>query len=148
MTVSGVFADLHVYMKVLVDGEEWLSDYMCCNKNLKFTLQVSAICDRGIGFQPIQLEMLNMDRIEFSETSQMVISPGASASIDVDYGTNAAVEKVIQNFMTLKTGKLLMRDAEGSTIDALKSGGNVLDSIVMLNSGHRCLTHTDRKSVV
>jgi len=140
-TVSGMFTDLHVFLKVLVDDQEWLSDYMCCDKILHFTLQVSAECVHGIGFGDMQLEMLHLDKIDFVQKTNLVVSPGASESFEMDYGTSEVVEKAIANFMTLKTGKLLMRNSDGSTTDTLQTLSHALSHITELNMGHHCPSH-------
>ncbi|CAE8683668.1 unnamed protein product [Polarella glacialis] len=141
VTMSGLFTNLHIFLQVLLDGDDFLRDYFCCDQVFHFTLQATAVCVPGIGFQPMQLNMLHMDKIEFVEKSSMVLSPGASASLNVDYGTSEVVAQVLEKFMTLKTGKLLSRDEDGSTTDLFGSASNVLGHIVFLNSGHHCLTH-------
>jgi len=140
-TVSGMFTDLHVFLKVLVNDQDWLSDYMCCDQTLHFTLQVSADCTHGFGFSAMHLEMLNMDKIDFVQKTHMVVSPGASESFEMDYGTSGVVEKAIANFMTLKTGKLLMRNSDGSTTDTLQTLSDALSHITELNMGHHCPVH-------
>ncbi|CAK8986251.1 unnamed protein product [Durusdinium trenchii] len=141
ITLSAMFTDLHVYMKVIVNGKEWLKDYMCCDKTLHFTLKVSAECHVGFGFSALHLELLNMDKVNFVQKTQMILDSGASASFEMDYGTSATVEKAIANFLTLKTGNLLMRNSDGSTTDTLQTAGEALSHVIQLNTGKRCLSH-------
>eukprot|EP00913_Durusdinium_trenchii_P008459 g7944.t1 len=141
ITLSAMFTDLHVYMKVIVNGKEWLKDYMCCDKTLHFTLKVSAECHVGFGFSALHLELLNMDKVNFVQKTQMILDSGASASFEMDYGTSATVEKAIANFLTLKTGNLLMRNSDGSTTDTLQTAGEALSHVIQLNTGKRCLQH-------
>eukprot|EP00930_Biecheleria_cincta_P040751 TRINITY_DN27913_c0_g1_i1.p1 TRINITY_DN27913_c0_g1~~TRINITY_DN27913_c0_g1_i1.p1 ORF type:complete len:1079 (-),score=172.59 TRINITY_DN27913_c0_g1_i1:18-3254(-) len=141
LTISGLFTDVHIYLQVLVDGEEFLKGYMCCDNKLHFTLQVSAVCVPGVGFGSMHLQMLHMDKIDFVQRTEMVTSPSSSASFEMDYGTSAVVEQTIENFMTLKTGKLLMRHSDGSTSDTLGTASTVLSQIIDLNAGHHCPQH-------
>lgn len=102
ITLSAMFTDLHVYMKVIVNGkalsglsgphgrQEWLKDYMCCDKILHFTLKVFAECRIGEGFSragpgdllkacndsALHLELVNMDKIDFVQKTQMVLDSG------------------------------------------------------------------------
>jgi len=141
ITLSAMFTDLHVYMKVTVNGKEWLKDYMCCDKTLHFTVKVFAECQVGTGFSALHLELVNMDKVNFVQKTQMIVDSGASASFEMDYGTSETVEKAIANFLTLKTGNLLMRNSDGSTTDTLQTAGEALSHVIQLNTGERCLTH-------
>eukprot|EP00931_Biecheleriopsis_adriatica_P004865 TRINITY_DN106468_c0_g1_i1.p1 TRINITY_DN106468_c0_g1~~TRINITY_DN106468_c0_g1_i1.p1 ORF type:complete len:1110 (+),score=220.45 TRINITY_DN106468_c0_g1_i1:67-3396(+) len=141
-TVSGMFTDLHVFIKVLVDDEEWLSNYMCCDKTVHFTLQVSAECTSERGFGSMHLEMVHMDKIDFVQKTHTVVSPGAFASLEMDLGTSKVVDQALENFLTLKTGKLLMRNSDGSTTDTLVSVSEAISHIIELNTGHRCLLNS------
>jgi len=115
---------------------------MCCDETLHFTVKASAECRVGFGFESVQLELVNMDKINFKQKTDMVLDSGASASFELDYGTSETVEKAVRNFMTLKTGKLLMRNSDGSTTDTLQTISEALSAVIDLNTGHVCLTHS------
>eukprot|EP00439_Symbiodinium_sp_Y106_P020373 s207_g2.t1 len=141
LTLTAMFSNLHIYTKVLVNDKEWLSDYICCDKTLHFTVKASAECHTGIGFSAIQLELVNMDKIDFVQKKQMVLDSGAHASFELDYGTSETVEKAVANFISLKAGALLMRNSDGSTTDTLQTVSEALSAVIELNTGQRCLTH-------
>lgn len=141
LTLTAMFSNLHIYTKVLVNDKEWLSDYICCDKTLHFTVKASAECQTGIGFSAVQLELVNMDKIDFVQKKQMVLDSGAHASFELDYGTSETVEKAVANFISLKAGALLMRNSDGSTTDTLQTVSEALSAVIELNTGQRCLTH-------
>ncbi|CAE7470645.1 bah [Symbiodinium sp. CCMP2456] len=141
LTLTAMFSNLHIYTKVLVNDKEWLSDYICCDKTLHFTVKASAECQAGIGFSAFQLELVNMDKIDFVQKKQMVLDSGAHASFELDYGTSETVEKAVANFISLKAGALLMRNSDGSTTDTLQTVSEALSAVIELNTGQRCLTH-------
>jgi len=141
MSVRGKFTDLHVWIKVLLGDKEWVNDYMCCDKSFHFTIQASARCVQGRGFERVRLHVLHMDAIDFKHEEQYEGGQGDSTSIAWDYGRFGVVEKALSNFMTLNTGKLLMKNSDGSIVDVLSSASGVLEDIVMLNTGHHCPYH-------
>ena len=53
---------------------------MCCDKILHFTLKVFAECRVGEGFSALHLELVNMDKIDFVQKTQMVLDSGGRLS--------------------------------------------------------------------
>merc|ERR1712187_260244 len=96
--------------------------------------------EEGYGFHRVHLNVLHIDPIEFAHKFHFRDSVG-STWYKIDYGRSAAIEKALANIMTGKTGRLLIKNPDGSTTDTLKSASNVLEDIVVMNTGHRCLHH-------
>lgn len=137
--ISGKFTGLHVHMKVDLDNKPWFDDYMCCNNPFHFKLRLSATCVQGQGFQGVSLSVPHLDPIEFQHQVDLVTQdPGITSSYQVNYGSNAAVEENIMDFLTLKKGSLLVKNADGSSNNALEDVAKVLDEIFQMNTGHLC----------
>jgi len=49
--------------------------------------------------------------------------------------------QVVNNFWTLKTGKLFLRAFNNKTEDALHTVSSILSDVVKLNTGHHCAAH-------
>lgn len=65
-------------------------------------------------------------------------SQGDEAFYHIDYGRFQAVEEAIRNFLTMKTGRLVLHNPDGSITDPLDNAGWILEEIVNLNTGHHC----------
>jgi len=139
LTVTAKFADLHVWLKVLLGEKEWVNDYMCCDKAFHFTIQATVQCTQGFGFHPMRLHVLRMDPIEIQHEVEVEKKQDFSASYHVDYGRNEKVEHVIKKFLSGDRGKLLIKNSDGSTTDPLASASEVLNDIVFLNTGQQCV---------
>jgi hypothetical protein len=139
--IGALFTNLHVYIKVLLGDEVFIPTApMCCNNPFHFTLQLTAYCEVGAGFGHVNLEVRDMDKIEFVHNVQgRSESPGEATSYQVNYGRSDVVEKALKKFMSLKMGKIIISHRDGSTEDPLENMGSVLDHIVQLNTGHHCL---------
>eukprot|EP00928_Gymnodinium_smaydae_P004889 TRINITY_DN11678_c0_g1_i2.p1 TRINITY_DN11678_c0_g1~~TRINITY_DN11678_c0_g1_i2.p1 ORF type:complete len:1096 (-),score=179.93 TRINITY_DN11678_c0_g1_i2:128-3415(-) len=142
LALSGMFTDLHIHMKVDLNGKPWVNDYMCCSGAFHFAILASATCIRGRGFGGVDLTVTQVDRIEFQHQVAVSNLPDDKTSYQVDYGSSDAVEKAIRKFLTLKNGQLIMKNADGSVIDALRFAGNTLKEIFLTNTGHHC-PHAD-----
>jgi hypothetical protein len=139
--IGALFTDLHVYIKVMLGDEVFIPTApMCCNNPFHFTLQLSAVCEKGVGFGHVELEVLDMDKIEFVHSVQAQSQrPGEATSYQVNYGRSGVVDKALRKFMSLKMGRIVISNHDGTTDDPLESMGSVLDHIVQLNTGHHCL---------
>jgi len=139
LTVKAKFEDVHVWLKVLLGEKEWINDYMCCDKAFHFTIQASVQCTQGFGFHPMRLHVLRMDPIEIQHNVEVEKQQDFSAYYHVDYGRNEGVEHVIKKFLSGNSGKLLIKNSDGSTTDPLASASEVLNDIVFLNTGQQCV---------
>jgi hypothetical protein len=139
LTVTAKFADVHVWLKVMLGEKEWVNDYMCCDKAFHFTIRATAQCTQGFGFHPMRLHVLRMDPIEIQHNVEVEKNQDFSASYHVDYGRNEEVERVIKKFLSGNRGKLLIKNSDGSTTDPLASASEVLNDIVFLNTGQQCV---------
>jgi len=141
MTFSGVFRNVHVWVKVDVGGKEWVNDYLCCDNPFRFVLQATADCVEESGFTPMELSIVDSDPIKFGhkweDTSQDDWSI-TSSSIEWDYGRQGLVEQELRKVVTGKTGTLLVKTTSGAVIDALKSVSNLLTDVVKLNTRQLC----------
>jgi len=140
LAITGHFKDLHVWLKVNIGNKPWIDDYMCCNNPFNFALLATADCISGVGFQPVQLKVVHLDRIEFQHQVDIQSSrPGDYASYQINYGNSQAVEKAIHDFLTMKTGHIMLRNPDGSVVDPLEVLGSLLRDITLLNTGHQCV---------
>jgi len=131
-------------LKVSVGGKVFINDYLCCDKPFHLSLQALATCTVGQGFKAVKLEVVHVDPIEFQHSVDLKLSdsqgdsPGDQSFVHIDYGRFGAVEKAIRNFLTMKTGRPVLFNSDGSVTDPLESAGRILEDIVNLNTGHRC----------
>merc|ERR1712048_335539 len=65
MTFSGIFRNVHVWMKVDVGGKEWVNDYLCCDDPFHFVIQAATQCLEESGFVPLELSIVDSDPIKF-----------------------------------------------------------------------------------
>jgi hypothetical protein len=141
MTFSGVFKNVHVWVKVAVGGKEWVNDYLCCDNPFRFVLQATTNCVEESGFTPMELSIVDSDPIKFGhkweDTTQDDWSI-TSSSIEWDYGRQGLVEHEIRKVITGKTGTLLVKTTSGAVIDALKSVSNLLTDVMKLNTRQLC----------
>merc|ERR1712106_525761 len=49
-TLAAEFTDLHIWLKVMLNGEPWDDDYMCCDNPFRVAIRVSALCTDNHGF--------------------------------------------------------------------------------------------------
>jgi len=141
MTFSGIFRNVHVFVKVDVGGKEWVNDYLCCDNPFRFVLQATTNCVEESGFTPMELSIVDSDPIKFGhkweDTTQDDWS-STSSSIEWDYGRQGLVEKELRKVITGKTGTLLVKTTSGAVIDALESVSNLLTDVVKLNTRQLC----------
>merc|ERR1711966_43978 len=112
MDVSGIFRNVHVWMKVSVGGKEWVNDYLCCDNPFHFVIQATTECTQESGFDPLELSIVDSDPIKFVhslEYSRHDDSSSESSSIEWDYGRQGLVEEEISKVITGKTGTLLVK---------------------------------------
>jgi len=143
MTVSGRFTDLHLWLRVNMGDRELINDYMCCRNPFHFAIEASVTCTDGKGFGVVELEVAQIDRIEFEHQTEIASDPLDETSLQVNYGSFKEVEGSVRDFLTMKTGHLLLKNPDGSVTDPLDSAGSYLQKIVELNTGHLCLRHAD-----
>lgn len=141
VTLSGMFTDLNVMMKVDLNGKEFIRDYLCCKTPFNFVIQVSAVCSQEAGFSDFTLHVLHLDTLDFIQKGYMSNLAGTTATFQVDYGSFSAVEEALRSFMTGKTGHLVIENTDGSTTDPSIGVGKVLEEIVHMNAGTRCVQH-------
>jgi len=132
------FTDVHIWLKATLGGKPWIDDYMCCDNPFHFSLQASANCTSGQGFHSVKLHTTQIDPIELQHEVVTENVPGFSSSYEVNYGGYDAIEQSLKNFLTLKNGHLLIRNANGSHTDAMEAVGDVLKDVFLLNTGRHC----------
>jgi hypothetical protein len=141
LTISGVFKDLHLWLKVDWGRHEFVDGYMCCNKPFHFTIEIMANCTAGVGFSGVEVKVANIDQIEWVQHEQNIIAddPHNQASLEVNYGSYEAVQRALRNILTMKTGHLVVENPDGSEHNPLQSAASVVDDIMELNTGHHCV---------
>lgn len=142
MTIAGQFADLHLWLQVKWGKHELIYNYMCCNSPFHFSLLVSANCTSRTGFQGVELQVAHMDQIEWVEHVNKITSMNddldLETSMEVNYGSYSAVEDALRNALTMQTGRLMVRNPDGSEMNPLESVGSIIGDIVLLNTGMHC----------
>jgi len=145
MYVSGMFLDVHVWLKVMLaqwGTTPWLDDYMCCDKNFNFTVEVSMSCTEGIGFAPARLRFLHIDK---PELHHQTCSDDDDSSMCMEwvypssYEKNPHVHAALNAFLTGRKGRLMMKTSDGTITDVFNYISNKLTEVVKLNSaGDAC----------
>jgi len=143
MSVFGVFTDLKVWVRAAMGDQEWIDDYVCCDKDFNFTIQASATCTEGVGFGPVHVELAHIDRPEIGNTLTSWSSPGSEGFIKVDYGdidevSKADVQQYINDFLSGGKGNLMMKGPEGELVDIFEFVRVKLQSVIWLNLRRTC----------
>jgi len=135
--IRAAFADLHVFMNVFVDGKEWYSGNVCCDEPFHFELQVTVQCRQGLGFDAMELNLLHMDKVVLAHNAALLSGPAWAAAAS-EAGRRELVKKVVEDFVSLKTGRLLLRNLENKSAKARQIASDVLSDVVELNTGEIC----------
>jgi len=143
MSAVGVFTDLKVWVRAAMGDEEWVNDYVCCDKDFNFTIQASTTCTDGLGFGPVHVELAHIDRPEIGHTVTSWNSPGSKGFIKVDYGdidevSKADVQQYINDFLSGGKGNLMMKGPEGELVDMFGFVRDKLQSVIWLNLRRTC----------
>jgi len=144
MTFSGMFRDMNIWTKVMLSawGETpWLDDYMCCDKNFNFTVEVRMPCHEGRGFQRARLKFLHVDKPELKH-STCSDETDSSFCMEWVYGKADSVDpnlnEALGDFLSGKTGQLLMKTSDSTIVDLLEYVSSKLTDVVRLNTGDWC----------
>jgi len=145
MYVSGMFFDVNVWLKVMLaqwhDGP-WLDDYMCCDKNFNFTVEVSMPCTEGQGFERARLRFLHIDNPELHHSSCQSDTQDGSWCMEWVYPSayemDPNIHAALDDFLTGKKGSLLMKTSDGTVTDVLGYISHKLTEVVQLNTGNHC----------
>jgi len=140
ISLQGRFTDLKVWMRILLDHNLFIDDYMCCNNPFHFAMEAVGSCVKGKGFDDFKLHLTHMDPIEFVHKVNLVNHDSGSLSYKVNYGSDEIVEETLKNIMSGTEGKLLMRSADGSTADGMEKMSEIVGNLIFLNTGHHCLS--------
>jgi hypothetical protein len=130
--VSGVLKDMHLWMKVLLDGKVWADDYLCCDQAFHFQLQASMVCSETSGFSPVSLHLTHTDPIDFKHRIH-----SENGALTWDYGRQEVVEKALANFVAGNNSRLLLK-TWGETLDIFSEVSSLIEDVVKLNTGHVC----------
>lgn len=139
LNASAAFADLHVFMKVFVDDKEWYSGYICCNHRFHFALQVTARCQQHKGFEALDMNLMQMDQVTLAHDAAVIHGP-AWAAVTSDVGRQEMVKQVMEDFLSLHTGQVLLQSLNQKASQARQIAGDVLSDVVRLNTGQICVT--------
>jgi len=85
--------------------------------------------------------MGHMDQIEWVQHVNQITSSqdlDLETHMEVNYGSFSAVEDALRNALTMQTGRLMVRNPDGSEMNPLESVGSIIGDIVLLNTGSRC----------
>ncbi|CAE7206963.1 unnamed protein product [Symbiodinium natans] len=140
LDIRAAFADLQVFINVFVDDKEWYSGNVCCNEPFHFQLQVSVQCRQGLGFDGLELNLLDMDQVVLAHNAALLSGPAWAAAAS-EAGRRELVKKVVEEFVSLHTGRLLLRNLNNKSAKARQIGSDVLSDIVHLNTGEICAQH-------
>jgi len=141
LTIAGQFTDLHLWLQVKWGKHELINNYMCCNSPFHFSLLASANCTASNGFRGVELQVAHMDEIEWVQHVNKITSShdmDRETSMEINYGSYSAVEDALRNALTMQTGRLMVRNPDGSEMNPLESVGSAIGDIVLLNTGRRC----------
>eukprot|EP00930_Biecheleria_cincta_P010120 TRINITY_DN11206_c0_g1_i1.p1 TRINITY_DN11206_c0_g1~~TRINITY_DN11206_c0_g1_i1.p1 ORF type:complete len:414 (-),score=72.36 TRINITY_DN11206_c0_g1_i1:45-1244(-) len=139
--VIGVFTDLHVFLNVKVDGKNWYNEYICCDKPLHFTLQGTAQCQDGVGFGSMQVDLVQMDKIELAHKTELMNGP-AWASLVSDAGRQGLVAEIVEDFLSFDNARKLMKSWNNKGTGVFHTLSDVISDVVKLNTGHDCIVQT------
>jgi len=145
MYVSGMFFDVNVWLKVMLGqwgDTPWLNDYMCCDKNFNFTVEISMNCTEGRGFHRAALRFLHIDNPELHHRTCSDQSADGSTCWEWVYPSayemDPNIHAALNDFLTGKKGKLLMKASDGTITDVFDYVSKQLTEVVQLNSGNHC----------
>jgi len=138
LNMSAAFDDLHVFMKVFVDDKEWYGGYICCDHRFHFALQVTAMCQQHKGFEALSLNLMQMDQVTLAHDAAVIHGP-AWAAVSSDLGRQEMVKQVMEDFLSLKTGQILLQSLNEKASHARQIAGDVLSDVVLLNTGQICV---------
>jgi len=141
MTIAGQFTDLHLWLQIKWGKHELINNYMCCNGPFHFSLLASADCTSEKGFEGVELQVGHMDQIEWIQNVNTITSShdlDLETNMEVNYGSYSAVEDALRNALTMQTGRLMVRNPDGSEMNPLEGVGSILGDIVLLNTGRHC----------
>ncbi|CAJ1405370.1 unnamed protein product [Effrenium voratum] len=144
LNISAAFEDLHVFMRVLVDDKAWFDGYMCCDQPFHFRLQVTVKCLQDIGFQDLEVDLVEMDKVVLANGA--ALTGPAWAAVSSDLGRRELVKKVIEDFASLHTGQVLLSSLNQRATRSRQIASDVLSDVVQLNTGHICASEPSARS--
>jgi hypothetical protein len=147
LRLSGQFGDLHVWLKVWLDNKQlselvqpliepvWIDDNMCCTNPFHFTIELSAVCSPGKGFNSMRLDIPHFDAIDLKHTVN-----DTQGSYHTDYGSFEVLQEALRKMFTMKAAQVQVQTQDGYIDNPMLNLSSAIDKIVVMNAGHHCPT--------